>query len=44
MATITRTRLKNNTVDATARGMDINQQDRGDWLQNLYLQWSAYSY
>ena len=38
MATITRTRLKNNTVDATARGMDINQQDRGDWLQNLYLQ------
>ena len=38
MATITRTRLKDNTADVTAAGMNINQLDRGDWLQNLYLQ------
>jgi hypothetical protein len=38
MATITRTRLKDNTADVTATGMNINQLDRGDWLQNLYLQ------
>ena len=33
---ITRTRQRDNTVDATASGMDINAQNRGDWLQNLY--------
>lgn len=36
--TITRTTNKNNTVDVTSGGMDINKQDRGDWLQNLYIQ------
>jgi|TARA_R110001583_G_scaffold10693_2_gene48972 hypothetical protein len=35
---ITRTRTRDNTVDATASGMDINAQNRGDWLQNLYSQ------